>query len=1147
MTTVDALQNAIVTIKKLKKLLQEQQLHIYEHIAITGLSCRFPRAENKNAYWQLLATGKNAITTFPEERWQLLKDTDEMQCYHNKNKLFGGYIDAITDFDAYFFGISPREARRMDPQQRILLEVAYESILDAGMELKDIKGSNTGVFVSLYASQIAHLQILDDELDALFLPTGSASSIAANRLSYQFDLHGPSVVFDTSCSSSLVALHYAILSIQKGLCESALVGGVHLNILPSIYIALAQAKMLSPIGQCKTFDSTADGYIPGEGVGVIHLKPLKKALADNDRIYAVIAGSSINQDGKTNGLTAPNGLQQEKLLQSVYQASRIKPQQVSYVECHGTGTFLGDPIEIQALGNVLGKNRSNNQPCWIGSVKTNIGHLEPAAGIASIIKVALALQQQKIPAHLNFATPNPHIAFDKYGFSVPTTMIDWPSYNDKRIAGISSFGFGGTNAHVILTEAENLSENKAVLTHQWQHKHYWPALKNYASHTGISSINPFQAKKISSPLNYLQFEFQFNTHHLPEIKDTYHVLHAGYYLEMLSSAISETFHTKQFCLKQLSFLAAIFVPDQTIVIVQLIMHQQADQSYECYFYSKKNQNKNWQENAKGYIHLAVNLTQSSISIEQLKNQCRHSYPGQMLYDKVNRMGMPTGDSIRWTKQYWLGDNNILCELATPQCIDKTKHYSLNMHPGIIDGSMQPCFMLLPDTLLLTYMAETIHDLIVYDVSLTPSYLAGKLIQLPDDHQSLTIQWQLLSNTGEILLSCQQVILKQLAMSADSNQTLQKINLLSFTLKEQKEIVAEFLGTEIATIFAMPKTDIYLTKTLLELGIDSLLAINLIRSIELTFDVNYPLSALLTGPSLQEMITTIINSVAKNASVPITTDNPWLCYRQPQKHCQLRLFCFPYGGGGASVYRHWQQHLPDTIEVCPVQLPGREGRMHEQGITNISTLIDYLIVNLRNEFSSPFAFYGHSLGALTAFELTRTLRKQQLPQPKHLFVAAFPDPALAITANLTALIADLLAVKIDLFDLQRTPSIDSLTDDQLMQLFVIFNKHGLVEYGDSLLDRTIMKVLLPIFVADMSIIKHYRYIPEMPLDIPIHVLVGKQDLWVPYEDHLTWNQHTTKSCLFHEVDAGHLFIRDPIICSKVLAKLSDDIASHSISA
>ena len=426
-----------------------------EAIAIIGIGCRFPGAKDALAFWNLLRNGVDAIREVPAERFNPHDLVDPDPAAPGKMVTrWGGFIEQVDQFDAHFFGISPREAARMDPQQRLLLEVAWEALEDAGQVRETLAGTATGVFIGISNNDYGRIQFADlDRIDA-YAGTGNALSIAANRISYVFDFRGPSIALDTACSSSLVAVHQACCSLRSGESTLALAGGVNLILSPAITINFSKAGAMAPDGRCKTFDSRANGYVRSEGAGIVILKPLTQALADRDPIYAVIRGSAVNQDGRSNGLMAPNPRAQEAVLREAYRRAEVSPGDVQYVEAHGTGTLLGDPIEAKALGAVLAQDRPPERRCLVGSVKTNIGHLEAAAGIAGLIKVALALKHREIPPSLNFEQPNPHIPFDQLGLRVQTTLEPWPAEPAApALAGVSSFGFGGTNAHVVLQEA----------------------------------------------------------------------------------------------------------------------------------------------------------------------------------------------------------------------------------------------------------------------------------------------------------------------------------------------------------------------------------------------------------------------------------------------------------------------------------------------------------------------------------------------------------------------------------------------------------------------------------------------------------------------------------------------------------------------
>lgn len=337
----------------------------------------------------------------------------------------------------------------MDPQQRLLLEVSWEALEHAGYSSDQLAASQTGVFTGISTWDYFTLQLEPPPRGG----TGMALSIAANRLSYLLDLRGPSMAVDTACSSSLVAVDLACQSLRNGKCDLALAGGVNIILSPLTTVACSQAGMMAADGHCKTFDHRADGYVRGEGCGVVVLKRLSDALKDGDHILALVRGSAVNQDGRSNGLTAPNGLAQQAVIRQALQNAAVTPDRIGYVEAHGTGTALGDAIEVESLWTVLKEGRTDNQPCRISSVKTNIGHLEAAAGIAGFIKLVLLLHREQIPPHLNLQTINPVLNLEQTQLQIPTSLQLWKPGEQPRLAGISSFGFGGTNVHAIVEEA----------------------------------------------------------------------------------------------------------------------------------------------------------------------------------------------------------------------------------------------------------------------------------------------------------------------------------------------------------------------------------------------------------------------------------------------------------------------------------------------------------------------------------------------------------------------------------------------------------------------------------------------------------------------------------------------------------------------
>ena len=428
-----------------------------EPIAITGIGCRLPDDCNgPDTYWRNVLAGRDLIRETPPDRWNAA-------AYHSPDRdapgrmyaRWGGFIRDPDRFDAPFFGIAPREALRMDPQQRWLLEITWEALEDAGCPPAALAGTNVGVFVGISSSDYSDLQQRSRyDIDA-YTNSGNAASIAANRISYVFDWRGPSVAVDTACSSSLVALDLACRAMLDGEVAVAIVAGVNALFTPEPTIGFSKASMLSPDGRCKAFDAAANGYVRAEGAACVVLRPLADALAAGDRIYAVIRSTFVNQDGRTGSMTVPSLDQQVALLAQAYRRADVQPAHVGYVEAHGTGTPVGDPIEATALGRALGVGRSADQRLWIGSVKSNLGHLEPASGVAGLAKLALALYHRTIPPSLHFRMPNPHIAFDELGLRVPTEAMPWePSPGASTLyGGVNSFGFGGTNAHAVLASA----------------------------------------------------------------------------------------------------------------------------------------------------------------------------------------------------------------------------------------------------------------------------------------------------------------------------------------------------------------------------------------------------------------------------------------------------------------------------------------------------------------------------------------------------------------------------------------------------------------------------------------------------------------------------------------------------------------------
>ncbi len=439
-----------------RPLAGRDERHRAEPIAIVGIGCRFPGAAGLDEFWTLLRNGVDAISEIPRERWDVDALYDPLPGVTGKmSTRWGGFLSGIDQFDPHFFGISPREAAAMDPQQRLLLEVTWEALENAGQPPDQLAGGNTGVFVGIGGFDYTNVILnYEDHLKTInaYLGTGNSHSIAANRISYLLDLRGPSVAIDTACSSSLVAIHMACDSLRSAQSDLAIAGAVNLILSPEVTIAFSHARMMAADGRCKTFDARADGYVRAEGCGAVILKRLSDALRDRDHIHALIRGSAVNQDGRTAGISAPNASAQQSVIRAALEQAGVSPGELTYLEAHGTGTSIGDPIEVEAVKGVLGKGAPNDPACLMGAVKANIGHLENASGMAGLAKVLACLQHDEIPGQLHFTKLNPRISLAGTRIAIPTSPQPWPRA-PRRLAGISSFGFGGTNAHLIVEEA----------------------------------------------------------------------------------------------------------------------------------------------------------------------------------------------------------------------------------------------------------------------------------------------------------------------------------------------------------------------------------------------------------------------------------------------------------------------------------------------------------------------------------------------------------------------------------------------------------------------------------------------------------------------------------------------------------------------
>ncbi|MEM9444831.1 MAG: SDR family NAD(P)-dependent oxidoreductase [Verrucomicrobiota bacterium] len=679
----ERLERAMTLIERLKgKLSQQNQSSAStEPIAIVSMACRFPGSvADPEGLWELLENGRDAITQVPSDRWDAEELYDGAPAVPGKviNKQ-GGFIDKVKEFDPLFFGISPKEAHTMDPQQRILMEVSYEALVRLGMNPKQASSIEAGVFVGVSGTDYArHLSQLSGEQIDPYLATGNSASVLAGRLSYVLRMTGPSLSIDTSCSSSLVAVHLACQSLQNQECELALAGGVNCILTPEVSIAFSQARMLSPRGRCHTFSSKADGFVRAEGCGMVALKKLSKARVDGDQVLGIIRGSAINQDGGSGGLTVPNGHSQQKLIQSALKTSGASPEDLYYLEAHGTGTELGDPVELNALSEVFKESHSPERPLLIGSIKTNLGHMEAAAGIGGLMKVVLSMQHGMLPKHLHFSEPTPHVKWDKIPIKVTDQKVEWPR-GSSSLAGVSSFGFSGTNAHVILERSEGSLKNLEPVPSTSNHKRrYWVDIPKNKKRRPLLS-HPWLQEMLSVA--------RINSKHLvvsqslfrDDVLKQHQVLGQAVFpgvgfLELLSAAFKHVYGSKNISLKDVSFARVLSLDSE--MPVQIVLKQDTAEVLQ------QTETGEWQ---------TLCVTMLDQSYQKVHNLSISDFPRYELsevapshvYERLASQGVSYGEAWKLIESLQTKDGYIRAHIKAPQ-----ESGGFHYHPFLLDAILQ---------------------------------------------------------------------------------------------------------------------------------------------------------------------------------------------------------------------------------------------------------------------------------------------------------------------------------------------------------------------------------------------------------------------------------------------------------------------------
>ncbi|MRG97808.1 type I polyketide synthase [Polyangium spumosum] len=1254
-------KRALLALRASRDKIESLERAKHEPIAIVGMSCRFPAGgADPESFFGALLDGADGVVRIPEERWAV------EDLVANKPELrWGAMLEGVDRFDAGFFEISPREASRLDPQQRLLLEVTWEALERAGQRAESLLGSRTGVFVGMNSADYM-LVLRDAKAYDAYTLTGNMGSTAAGRVSYTLGLQGPCLTIDTACSSSLVAVHLACQSLRQGESDLAIAAGVIVMLDAAWGVLMAETQALSPDGRCRTFDAKANGFVGGEGCGVVVLKRLSDARRDGDPILAVIRGSAVNQDGRSTGLTAPNVLSQQAMLREALANARVAPEDVGYVETHGTGTSLGDPIEFDALKAVLGVPRANGSRCALGAVKTNIGHLGPAAGMAGLIKAVSCMRHGSIPRNLHFETLNPRISIEGTPFVIPTETLPWERGDKPRIAGVSSFGISGTNAHVVLEEAPRdevhegppaasalllplSAKSEQALRDLGRVYHAWltrgegrsvelvdlvsTASLRRSHHAVRLSVVGSSKDEIAAALDaFVRDESPpglVTGKVLPGAPRVVFVfpgqgsqwLGMGRRLLGVEGAFRAALEACDVAIQReagFSVLAELEADEERSRFAEIDVVQPLLFAIEVGLAALW---RSWGvepaavvghsmgEVGAAYVAGALSLEDAARVICRRSRLLRTvSGKGAMalvelpmaecealLASRTDRLSVAVSNGPRST--VLAGDpaalDEVLAGLEARGVFCRRVKVDVASHSPQMDplraelvtalSGIAPARANLPmrstvtgerlvgDELVAEYWADNLRKPVLFSrvtqelmreghtifIEMSPhpillpaveenfgatgveGAVVASLRRQADEQRSLLeslgalhvhgypLDFRRFGGVGGRVVELPMYPWQKERYWFDTLPARRlpapaaRVSLQGLSPVERVATLERFVQEQISAVVHMDVEALDIRTPLRSLGLDSLMGLEVRRRLEAGLGVRLSATLSWQFADMRELAThlleklpapeadagapaTAIGTAKAPVSLPLSLDpSVWVRRPCPRPDARVRLFCLPYAGVGASRFRAWPEMVPPWIEVCPIQLPGREDRLREPAFDAMGPLVDALTPMLEGFLDLPFALFGCSVGGLVAFELSRALRARYGVTPRHLFVAACaaPDRANPMQAQLSSLIS---------------------TDGTGPEAIASLRELGLLT-ASAVTDTELLAAVWPTMRADLTLALGYRFRVGGLSDAPVTALGGVEDRGVGRGDLGPWYAMTNGAFQLMMMNGGHLFM------------------------